>query len=1189
MRIQPTTGLFDLSPRRWRLAGALWLCATLAGSIYYLLLVQPRLANDLLWSNYNASGYQTFLVDALNQLLETTHDASSADLSAVMLEARYDSLLTTAIAHPTLRNMSLDMIEWLPTQYCWVDLDKAFELAHTERRQERCQQQYATNGAVYLEAIFRNIDWDAYIATYGGPNSNFWFAIVSGLEASVRGVRWLQSVATAKTTVADEVAHWQSFGVTGFRFQYQNGHHPGLVETATLVNALGIPTSVTLKSTEPRQGVREVVSFEGDNGTLVLISDAYDSTPSTSSSSSSLSHASAGVYYIVAYSSLVLGAVAVATLIVSAVSHGAVSGNNFFVFNRIAGSTWLGRPLLLLRGASALVLLSSALIGLDRVHNTYAHLELSTCPLLETCFLAWEATWIGYVVHELLLPLQSHRARSIGLLGTSLTWLALVIIDVGWPVNVTATIDRKCTISGIYYNVRCNSVTLQMGQLSRLRVIGLLHFNMTGAHLVLANYFNERSFLKGSVIALTNNQHINALGFFNLSQASVAFPIQQGARVQYSTLTALSDAISGLRTLDECDGPWVFTQYCYLDFDQKWEMANSVTRQERCKAMVHNGAVFLASLLRNVNLTLYWGEEFEIGFGSELRQSTAGQALLATFTPPYLPIDDEAAVWTRKGVTSYTLQWQNYKSIGLTTSYTIVNAYGASYPFALQSTATYARFTSQTSFKMYWSLANDLGSLLENTSTIGGQSLLRPSSRFAYQNASLQEILVTAKVLPVLPWSANYVVLSSYLGPFGSIDTVYISVPSVLQDAIAALDTAVAGARKLNATSYLGISDKFYTFPAPTQWTETIYTVSGSVLCPDQPTAYAAKFYWILAADAFNRDCATSYPALGFVPSRDHILFGVLLAGIGVATNPVDLAQLPTVFALYALQAVRYVTYVMIMLAAVTFVHILLARGHVEGLNMFEMSRVGGIVWVGRPLVAVRSITALCLLSTASIELQSDGVLSYFVTTPIPLWTTCLAANEVTWLVGIVNDISLVWTQDHTIAYATINSLVMWLISALLATLAPVQATIIVSPTCEMATLDYQVVCVAGSVVIGSLERLLTLVGTVLVCNGVCFGLVRCLSKSGPKRLSSSMLLCGGAKYLFEHHDWFLGGVYHLDRASAVLNGLLSVRYQNQWLVFDVKTWCVHTIDVASDLRVRTCENIDLVDRRFGYALPLRK
>ncbi|EQC27628.1 hypothetical protein SDRG_14539, partial [Saprolegnia diclina VS20] len=202
--------------------------------------------------------------------------------------------------------------------------------------------------------------------------------------------------------------------------------------------------------------------------------------------------------------------------------------------------------------------------------------------------------------------------------------------------------------------------------------------------------------------------------------------------------------------------------------------------------------------------------------------------------------------------------------------------------------------------------------------------------------------------------------------------------------------------------------------------------------------------------------------------------------------------------------------------------------------------------------------------------------------------TTCLAANEVTWLVGIVNDISLVWTQDHTIAYATINSLLMWLISALLATLAPVQATITVSPTCEIATLDYQVVCVAGSVVIGSLERLLTLVGLVIVCNGVCFGLVRCLWKRPHPHVSSSMLLCGGAKYLFSHDGWLdEDGTYFLDRASAVLNGLLSVRYQNQWVVFDVKTWCVHKLEVASHRRAQMCDSRRSISSRFAMALAL--
>ncbi|EQC28290.1 hypothetical protein SDRG_13971 [Saprolegnia diclina VS20] len=199
------------------------------------------------------------------------------------------------------------------------------------------------------------------------------------------------------------------------------------------------------------------------------------------------------------------------------------------------------------------------------------------------------------------------------------------------------------------------------------------------------------------------------------------------------------------------------------------------------------------------------------------------------------------------------------------------------------------------------------------------------------------------------------------------------------------------------------------------------------VLDPSDPTF--DYFAWLFLYDwaIGNREVISFQGDLGSLTVMGDTLPQLL--------QTVDNAQLPTVFALYALQAIRYVTFVMIMLAAVTFVYILLSRGHIQGLNMFEMSRVGGIVWIGRPLVVVRSITALCLLSTASIELQTDGVFSYFVTTPVPLLTTCLAANEVTWLVGIVNDISLVWTQDHTIAYATINSLLMWLISALISNL----------------------------------------------------------------------------------------------------------------------------------------------------------
>ncbi|EQC27650.1 hypothetical protein SDRG_14560 [Saprolegnia diclina VS20] len=268
-RVQPTV---SANPRgRWHwsslLLGSLWLSATLAASVCYLRLLQPPLANDLLWPYYNASGYQTFLIDLLNTLLETTPDTSSVDLQSVALEGHYDSLLTSAIVHPTyamallttkltalefaitsLRNLSENaQLFQLPTQYCWVDFNQSFELAHTDARQARCHRQYAANGAVYLESLLRNTNWKAAVAA-SATSTNFWFAIESGLEASAMGARWLDAVAAVTTSVQDEATVWRSHGIDSYSYQWQNIKRPGLVETATLVNALGLQTSVVLKS-----------------------------------------------------------------------------------------------------------------------------------------------------------------------------------------------------------------------------------------------------------------------------------------------------------------------------------------------------------------------------------------------------------------------------------------------------------------------------------------------------------------------------------------------------------------------------------------------------------------------------------------------------------------------------------------------------------------------------------------------------------------------------------------------------------------------------------------------------------------------------------------------------------------------------------------------------------------------------
>ncbi|EQC24838.1 hypothetical protein SDRG_17270 [Saprolegnia diclina VS20] len=263
---------------------SLWFVASVALSFHYLGVVQPLLASDLLWLDYNTTGYQAFVIDLLNQVLETAPDASTVDIGAVAIERSYALPVIETIVHPTyamslltakltgldyaiasLRNTTIEKLLSLPTQYCYVDFARVFEMAHTAERQARCNTQYTANGAVYLDAILRNTDGHVFLKAFGGPNSPLSVALLHDLEASTVGQLWLQAVASVATTVSQEAFLWQSHGITNFRYQWQNRHLPGLVETATLVNALGLIESVSLKS----------IAYSEGPGTSSVFSSAF--------------------------------------------------------------------------------------------------------------------------------------------------------------------------------------------------------------------------------------------------------------------------------------------------------------------------------------------------------------------------------------------------------------------------------------------------------------------------------------------------------------------------------------------------------------------------------------------------------------------------------------------------------------------------------------------------------------------------------------------------------------------------------------------------------------------------------------------------------------------------------------------------------------------------------------------------
>jgi hypothetical protein len=191
-----------------------------------------------------------------------------------------------------------------------------------------------------------------------------------------------------------------------------------------------------------------------------------------------------------------------------------------------------------------------------------------------------------------------------------------------------------------------------------------------------------------------------------------------------------------------------------------------------------------------------------------------------------------------------------------------------------------------------------------------------------------------------------------------------------------------------------------------------------------------------------------------------------------------------------------------------------------------------------------------------------------------------LASFEVTWLTAVVSDISMIFTQEYASYYSAPNIALVWLITNILSWVKPVQYRAEVQLQCQVVEVDYELVCHSGRIVIGELQRLLSLAGNVIACAFFSYIFTRYRLSAKPTRKVHSGLLYSAAKYLFNTSNWIYDDIYHLDRASAVLNGMLTVRWQNQFYVFDIKIWRAFVIEIHS-------ESPQDYPVAFSYALPL--
>ncbi|KAF0713292.1 hypothetical protein As57867_004406, partial [Aphanomyces stellatus] len=271
MRVQPTVGLLPSTPQqptpphgRHRIMGLLYLGGSLLSSSVYLLQLHPSVANDFWWPGFNTSGTQTFLSDVVNAELVLTPNGTLPLLSGLYRMKSYASPTTTiewsasygrqlllepislVDAITAIRFNSFDMNQNPCPAYCWLDLNRTFEMAHTAKRQSRCTNVELHNGAVYMELVIRN-------SPYGCLTTSTWASaiestILAPLRRIPKGHDWLVAYDQRTIfTISDEVVYWSSHGIQYWLNNMQNLYHDGIDDSIHIQNALGYTQSIGTK------------------------------------------------------------------------------------------------------------------------------------------------------------------------------------------------------------------------------------------------------------------------------------------------------------------------------------------------------------------------------------------------------------------------------------------------------------------------------------------------------------------------------------------------------------------------------------------------------------------------------------------------------------------------------------------------------------------------------------------------------------------------------------------------------------------------------------------------------------------------------------------------------------------------------------------------------------------------------
>ncbi|OQR80624.1 hypothetical protein THRCLA_23449 [Thraustotheca clavata] len=263
-----------------------------------------------------------------------------------------------------------------------------------------------------------------------------------------------------------------------------------------------------------------------------------------------------------------------------------------------------------------------------------------------------------------------------------------------------------------------------------------------------------------------------------------------------------------------------------------------------------------------------------------------------------------------------------------------------------------------------------------------------------------------------------------------------------------------------------------------------------------------------------------------------------------------------------------------------TTIYTFTLKRSIEGMNLFELNRIVGHSWAGRTILTVRSITAILILNTAPIYLNFKQM-----TPPqLPAYQTILAATEVTWLVYVLNDIFSFTTRQYTSYYALKSLISTWFIIAIWTLLSLLEITLKLKRLCDYIDMDYTLVWSSAEVAIGTF-LVLSKVFWLLWCVSFFVMLWNDLYFQNNRNLEvRTHLLNSHSLHMLDFTNWKFDGVYYIDKASAIMAGLISWSYSGKLYILDTKSWRVFSLPIVK--LTTSSSNLHSLDR-FQKAIQL--